>query len=164
MNTAWRRSCQPACLLQAGGKHTANPFRAEFKGKTLTANPRVVILGCNMPDCVIELPSTAGVAFARRHYWKLTQVSPALAGVWNSDSAMAAVLLEWILWSLAPSIVSPGCAKWFDRQRFHAGVFHPCAVQEQLMGPGGVQRRDQAQGASVEVSAKNSFFLFFFLF
>lgn len=60
MNTAWRRSCQPACLLQAGGKHTANPFRAEFKGKTLTANLRVVILGCNMPDCVIELPSTAG--------------------------------------------------------------------------------------------------------
>lgn len=43
-------------------------------------------------------------------------------------------------------------------------MFHPGAVQGQLMGPGGVQRRDQAQGASVEVSAKNSFCIFFFFF
>lgn len=33
-------------------------------------------------------------------------------------------------------------------------------MREQLIEPGGVQRRDEAQGACIEISAKNFFFLF----
>ena len=75
MNTASQRSCQPACLLEAGAKHTVNPIRAVFKGKTLTANPTVVISGYNMSDSVMLLPGTVGELFARLRFWKLTQIT-----------------------------------------------------------------------------------------
>lgn len=75
MNTASQRSCQPACLLQAGVKHTINPIRAIFKEKTLTANPTVVISGYNMPESVTVLPGMVGESFARLNFWKLTQIT-----------------------------------------------------------------------------------------
>lgn len=85
-----------------------------------------------------------------------------MAGFWYPYSAKAVFLQGRICWSLAPSVVGPGCAEGFDGQQLSARVFHICAVQEQLIVPGGEQGHDQAQGACMEISAKNSFFIFFF--